>query len=61
MLQQLILAVSCISAVLAAPTAQTIAGPFDCIPAGTFTLCQNLWGRGESLRAIQSHAGLNRG
>ncbi|KAI0698113.1 endocellulase [Cytidiella melzeri] len=23
---------------------QTIAGQFDCMPAGAFTLCQNLWG-----------------
>ncbi|KAF8146864.1 endocellulase [Mycena galopus ATCC 62051] len=28
-------------------TAQTIAGQYDCLPAGGFTLCQNLWG--ESL------------
>ncbi|KAL0947552.1 hypothetical protein HGRIS_013646 [Hohenbuehelia grisea] len=25
-------------------SAQTIAGQFDCLPAGDFTLCQNLWG-----------------
>ncbi|KAJ8077352.1 hypothetical protein PM082_001782 [Marasmius tenuissimus] len=25
--------------------AQTISGPFDCLPAGDYTLCQNLWGR----------------
>ena len=26
--------------------AQTIAGQYDCIPAGAYTLCQNLWGEG---------------
>ncbi|EKM77414.1 hypothetical protein AGABI1DRAFT_115318 [Agaricus bisporus var. burnettii JB137-S8] len=27
-------------------SAQTISGPFDCLPAGnSYTLCQNLWGR----------------
>jgi hypothetical protein len=25
--------------------AQTITGQFDCLPAGGFTLCQNLWGK----------------
>ena len=25
-------------------SAQTISGQFDCMPAGDFTLCQNLWG-----------------
>ncbi|KAJ6593402.1 endocellulase [Mycena capillaripes] len=25
--------------------AQTISGQFDCLPAGGFTLCQNLWGK----------------
>lgn len=24
--------------------AQTISGQFDCLPAGQYTLCQNLWG-----------------
>lgn len=27
-----------------AVTAQTISGQYDCLPAGGFTLCQNLWG-----------------
>ncbi|KAG7091159.1 hypothetical protein E1B28_010212 [Marasmius oreades] len=25
--------------------AQTISGPLDCLPAGNYQLCQNLWGR----------------
>ncbi|KAF5356771.1 hypothetical protein D9756_006704 [Leucocoprinus leucothites] len=25
--------------------AQTISGQFDCLPAGSYTLCQNLWGK----------------
>ncbi|KAJ3573362.1 hypothetical protein NP233_g2468 [Leucocoprinus birnbaumii] len=25
-------------------SAQTISGRFDCLPAGSYTLCQNLWG-----------------
>ncbi|KAI0067653.1 endocellulase [Artomyces pyxidatus] len=29
---------------IAAATAQTITGAFDCEPAGAYTLCQNLWG-----------------
>lgn len=27
-------------------SAQTISGRLDCIPAGSYTLCQNLWGSG---------------
>lgn len=23
---------------------QTISGQYDCMPAGAYTLCQNLWG-----------------
>ncbi|ETW74780.1 glycoside hydrolase family 12 protein [Heterobasidion irregulare TC 32-1] len=40
-----LLTASFISSLAAAVTAQTITGAFDCLPAGTFTLCQNLWGR----------------
>lgn len=29
----------------AGAAAQTLTGPFDCTPAGAYTLCQNLWGR----------------
>jgi len=29
--------------------AQTISGPTDCLPAGQFTLCQNLWGRNSGV------------
>ena len=25
-------------------SAQTISGQYDCMPAGDYTLCQNLWG-----------------
>ncbi|OBZ71677.1 Endoglucanase-1 [Grifola frondosa] len=32
-------------ALAASAAAQTLTGPFDCLPAGSFTLCQNLWGR----------------
>ncbi|KAJ7747768.1 endocellulase [Mycena metata] len=28
-------------------SAQTITGQFDCLPAGGYTLCQNLWGKGN--------------
>ena len=28
--------------------AQTISGPFECTDAGEYTLCQNLWGKGEA-------------
>ncbi|KAI0823268.1 concanavalin A-like lectin/glucanase domain-containing protein [Trametes gibbosa] len=28
----------------AAASAQTITGQYDCLPAGAYTLCQNLWG-----------------
>ncbi|KAI0671215.1 endocellulase [Trametes maxima] len=31
-------------AVAASASAQTIAGQYDCEPAGAYTLCQNLWG-----------------
>ncbi|KAI1789967.1 endocellulase [Ganoderma leucocontextum] len=31
-------------AVATSATAQTLTGQFDCMPAGQFTLCQNLWG-----------------
>jgi xyloglucan-specific endo-beta-1,4-glucanase len=27
-------------------SAQTITGQYDCLPAGSYTLCQNLWGMG---------------
>ena len=32
-------------AVAASAAAQTISGQYDCMPAGAYTLCQNLWGR----------------
>ena len=28
--------------------AQTLVGPNDCISAGAYTLCSNLWGAGTS-------------
>ncbi|KAG6896171.1 hypothetical protein C0992_009865 [Termitomyces sp. T32_za158] len=31
-------------ALAAGGLAQTITGQFDCLPAGAYTLCQNLWG-----------------
>ncbi|KAJ7099524.1 endocellulase [Mycena belliarum] len=33
-----------LSCLLGFGAAQTIKGQFDCLPAGGFTLCQNLWG-----------------
>ncbi|KAF9463183.1 endocellulase [Collybia nuda] len=33
-----------ISALLSLSSAQTISGSTDCLPAGGYTLCQNLWG-----------------
>ncbi|KAF9010094.1 endocellulase [Cyathus striatus] len=33
-----------ISALVWRVSGQTISGQFDCLPAGGFTLCQNLWG-----------------
>ncbi|EJD05344.1 endocellulase [Fomitiporia mediterranea MF3/22] len=33
-----------LSGLSAAVIAQTISGKFDCLPAGNFNLCQNLWG-----------------
>ncbi|KAF9022279.1 glycoside hydrolase family 12 protein [Hymenopellis radicata] len=35
---------SAISLLVASAFAQTISGQFDCLPAGSYTLCQNLWG-----------------
>lgn len=32
--------------------AQTISGAFDCLPAGDFTLCQNLWGASKRLASL---------
>ncbi|THV06229.1 endocellulase [Dendrothele bispora CBS 962.96] len=32
-------------AFVALASAQTITGPFDCVPAGNYNLCANLWGR----------------
>ncbi|KAF5384308.1 hypothetical protein D9615_003098 [Tricholomella constricta] len=34
--------------------AQTISGPFDCLPAGQYTLCQNLWGRNSGVGSQSS-------
>ncbi|GLB34444.1 putative glycosyl hydrolase family 12 [Lyophyllum shimeji] len=34
--------------------AQTISGPTDCLPAGQFTLCQNLWGRNSGVGSQSS-------
>ena len=33
-----------LAAVLTLVSAQTITGQYDCLPAGAYTLCQNLWG-----------------
>ncbi|KAJ7209781.1 endocellulase [Mycena pura] len=35
-------------------TAQTITGQFTCLPAGGFTLCQNLWGEATGVGSQQS-------
>ncbi|KZW03267.1 concanavalin A-like lectin/glucanase [Exidia glandulosa HHB12029] len=43
-----------LAAYLAVATAQTISGAFDCEPAGAFTLCQNLWGRGSGVGSQNS-------
>jgi xyloglucan-specific endo-beta-1,4-glucanase len=32
--------------------AQTISGRFDCLPAGSYTLCQNLWGSGMFMNHV---------
>ncbi|KAJ7876122.1 endoglucanase [Mycena olivaceomarginata] len=34
--------------------AQTITGQFDCLPAGGFTLCQNLWGKTSGVGSQKS-------
>ncbi|KAJ7668736.1 endocellulase [Mycena polygramma] len=34
--------------------AQTISGQYDCLPAGEFTLCQNLWGESAGVGSQQS-------
>lgn len=39
-----LLAVGFAIALTFASAAQTITGQYDCIPAGAYTLCQNLWG-----------------
>ncbi|KXN81679.1 putative xyloglucan-specific endo-beta-1,4-glucanase A [Leucoagaricus sp. SymC.cos] len=35
-------------------TAQTISGRFDCLPAGSYTLCQNLWGSSSGVGSENS-------
>ncbi|KAJ7188769.1 endocellulase [Mycena filopes] len=35
-------------------TAQTITGQFDCLPAGGYTLCQNLWGKAAGVGSQSS-------
>ncbi len=40
---------SVISLFFASAYAQTISGETDCLPAGGFTLCQNLWGASTAL------------
>lgn len=38
-------------AIVASASAQiTITGQYDCITAGAYTLCQNLWGEGKLLQ-----------
>lgn len=39
---------------VATAVAQTISGPFDCEPAGAYTLCQNLWGRASGVGSQNS-------
>ncbi|KAI0345508.1 endocellulase [Trametopsis cervina] len=34
--------------------AQTITGQYDCMPAGAFTLCQNLWGKSAGVGSQNS-------
>ncbi|KAJ7653826.1 endocellulase [Mycena rosella] len=47
-----LVALSCLLSLGA--TAQTIAGQYDCLPAGGFTLCQNLWGELAGVGSQQS-------
>ncbi|KAJ7270068.1 endocellulase [Mycena haematopus] len=35
-------------------SAQTITGQYDCLPAGGFTLCQNLWGKSAGVGSQNS-------
>ena len=34
-------------ALVASASAQTLTGQYSCAPAGSYTLCQNLWGESE--------------
>ncbi|KII95623.1 glycoside hydrolase family 12 protein [Plicaturopsis crispa FD-325 SS-3] len=42
------------SSLLYGVSAQTLTGPFDCEPAGEYTLCQNLWGRAAGVGSQNS-------
>ncbi|KAJ7125186.1 endocellulase [Mycena epipterygia] len=43
-----------LSCLLGLGTAQTISGQYDCLPAGGFTLCQNLWGEAAGVGSQKS-------
>ncbi|KAI0034867.1 endocellulase [Vararia minispora EC-137] len=43
-----------LGAFVAAVSAQTMTGQFDCEPAGGFTLCQNLWGKAAGVGSQSS-------
>ncbi|KAF8648529.1 hypothetical protein AX16_006233 [Volvariella volvacea WC 439] len=42
------------SLIAATVQAQTISGKFDCLPAGGYTLCQNLWGASSGVGSQSS-------
>ncbi|KAI0369402.1 endocellulase [Pilatotrama ljubarskyi] len=41
-------------AIAASASAQLITGQYDCLPAGAYTLCQNLWGKSSGVGAQNS-------
>ncbi|KAJ7646816.1 endocellulase [Roridomyces roridus] len=43
-----------LSSLLSLGVAQTITGQYDCLPAGGFTLCQNLWGEAAGVGSQKS-------
>ncbi|KAJ7287105.1 endocellulase [Mycena rebaudengoi] len=45
---------ACVSGLTSAQQLPTISGPFDCLPAGGYNLCQNLWGRAAGVGSQNS-------
>ncbi|KAF9447744.1 glycoside hydrolase family 12 protein [Macrolepiota fuliginosa MF-IS2] len=43
-----------LSQLVALAGAQTISGQYDCVPAGSYTLCQNLWGKSSGVGSESS-------